>query len=102
MNTNEIAPSFTKGVICVTGCVCDCHANPAACSDPAVNVLDVLYTINVAFRGFAEIDDNNPLCPTKATDVNCDGVSSVIDVIKMVDVAFRAGDPAAVFCDPCP
>lgn len=97
-----VLPSFTKGTVCISSCICDCHANPAACSDPAVNVLDVLYTVNVAFRGFAEIDDNNPLCPIKATDVNCDGVSSVIDVIKMVDVAFRAGDPAEVFCDPCP
>ena len=97
-----IIPTFYKGTICISNCACDCHANPAVCSDPAINVLDVLYTINVAFRGYAEINDANPLCPKSATDVNCDGVSSVVDVIKMVDVAFRDGDPATVFCSPCP
>jgi hypothetical protein len=99
--TNLIAPAFTKGTICIASCSCDCHANPANCSDPAVNVLDVTYEINVAFRGSAEIDDPNATCPIRTTDVNCDGVTSVVDVIKMVDVAFRAGDPAVVFCDPC-
>lgn len=97
-----VLPSFTKGTICISSCICDCHANPAVCSDPAVNVLDVISTINIAFRGFGEINDNHPLCPMHPTDLNCDGFTSIVDVIKMIDVAFRGANPATVVCDPCP
>ncbi len=100
--TNAIVPSFTKGTICISGCFCECHGNPAVASNPNIDVLDVVYTLYVAFRGQSSIPDTSPVCPVNATDVDCNGHSDVIDVIKMIDVAFRSADPASVFCDPCP
>ncbi|HUU44492.1 MAG TPA: hypothetical protein VM118_02065, partial [Acidobacteriota bacterium] len=33
--------------------------------------------------------------------LQCDGVISVIDVVKFVNVVFRGGDAGVEFCDPC-
>lgn len=100
--TTAIVPSFTKGTICISGCFCECHGNPAVVSNPAIDILDVIYTLSVAFRGQSDIPDTSPVCPIDATDLDCNGHSDVIDVIKMVDVAFRSASPTTVFCDPCP
>jgi hypothetical protein len=35
------------------------------------------------------------------TDADCNGVTNVFDIVKFVDVAFRAADPAVAFCNPC-
>jgi hypothetical protein len=43
----------------------------------------------------------DPACPNERTDVTCDGLTNVFDVIRFVDVAFRSVDPATAFCDPC-
>jgi hypothetical protein len=51
-----------------------------------------------------------PVCSTQVTiavriantDVNCDNATTVQDVVKIVNVAFRAGSPATEFCIPCP
>jgi hypothetical protein len=55
--------------------------------------------VNVAMRSWPDI----PLqgCPVVATDLDCDGDTDVIDVVRMVNVAFRSGDPAVQICDPC-
>jgi hypothetical protein len=79
-------------------CLCLCHADPAC--DGVVNVLDVVQTVNVAFRNAASLTD--PLCPNEFTDVDCNGVTNVLDVVRVVNVAFRNADPAAEFCAPCP
>jgi len=36
------------------------------------------------------------------TDVTCDGVTNVFDVIGIIDVSFRSATPEAAYCDPCP
>lgn len=100
--TNAIVPSFTKGTICISGCVCESHGNPAVVSNPAIDVLDVIYTLNVAFGGRADISDNSPACPVTTTDVDCNGHTDIIDALKMIYVAFNSVDPATIFCDPCP
>ncbi len=84
------------------GCefICDCPcANDPVCDAVISNVQDVVVTVNVAFRGFAETVD--PLCATERTDVNCDGVTSVTDVVRIVNVAFRGTDPVTEYCVPC-
>jgi hypothetical protein len=55
--------------------------------------------VNVAMRSWPDI----PLqgCPVDATDLDCDGDTDVIDVVRLVNVAFRSGDPATQICDPC-
>lgn len=41
-------------------------------------------------------------CMSVQGDLNCDGVHTVVDVVKMVNVTFRNADPATEFCQPCP
>lgn len=81
-------------------CDCSCHNDPVC--DGSIDVLDVLESINVAFRGIeATYDSTCPHNPGGRTDVDCSGSTDILDVIRMVDVAFRGEDAAANFCDPC-
>lgn len=90
-------------VINPTGnCLCTCHADPGGSCDGARTILDVVETINVAFRSQAAILDPNAACPYQTTDVNCTGFTDIIDVSRMINVAFRGANPATEFCDPCP
>lgn len=82
-------------------CSCQCHCDPAGC-DGVQNVSDIVQTINVAFRGTAEMPDPNTNCPFPQTDLDCSGNTNIVDVVKMVSVGFRGADPATEFCDPCP
>lgn len=82
-------------------CACDCSADPGGC-DGFQDVVDVVQTINVSFRGGASIPDPNTNCPFERTDLNCDASTNVVDVVKMVNVAFRGANSATEFCDPCP
>ena len=78
-------------------CFCGCHADPIC--DRQVNILDVVETVNVAFRGQTIEPDES--CTVERTDVDCSDLTNVVDVVKMIDVAFRSADPAVKFCDPC-
>lgn len=85
----------------VCECSCQCHSDPAGC-DGVQNVSDIVQTVNVAFRGTAEMPDPNSSCPYPQTDLDCSGNTNIVDVVKMVSVGFRGADPATEFCDPCP
>jgi len=82
-------------------CACQCHSDPSGC-DGVQDVTDIVQTINVAFRGNAEIPDPDTNCPYMRTDVDCSNGTDVIDVVKVVNVAFRAVNPVTEFCSPCP
>lgn len=84
-----------------TACGCDCHADPA-CDGIRSDVLDVVNTINVAFRGIAPAPDPNAACPYESTDVDCTSATDVLDVVHVVNVAFRGVSAATEFCNPCP
>jgi hypothetical protein len=103
-------PTFQQGMIgvgvpavpCGTqiACSCPCFTNPAQClGNSALGILDVVSTIDVAFRGVAETQ--TAACPYYNTDVDCTGSTDVIDVIKSIDVAFRGADPVSTYCEPC-
>ncbi|HUU44218.1 MAG TPA: hypothetical protein VM118_00680 [Acidobacteriota bacterium] len=79
------------------GCVCSNHGDPWA--DGVTNVLDVVQVVNVAFRGFPPVFDDD--CPYERSDVDCSGFTNVMDVVFTVNVAFRGFDPSAQFCDGC-
>lgn len=96
---NEGDPS-NEVEVAVSSCACDCHADPQC--DGYTDVLDVVYGVNVAFRGAPDVLDPNVNCPWTTTDVNCSGYTDVIDVVRLVNVAFRGGDPNVEFTDPCP
>lgn len=81
-------------------CRCECHADPQC--DGNMDILDVVLTVNRAFRAAASI----PFCPgydviDGRTDVDCSGATDIVDAVRMIDVVFRGGDPAANFCEPC-
>jgi hypothetical protein len=81
-------------------CACDCHADPSGC-DGAVDVIDVVLAVNVAFRNFPDQADPNLHCLYTPTDVDCDGATGVLDVVRFVNVAFRNFDAETEFCDTC-
>jgi len=85
-------------------CLCTCHADPV-CDGVHSDVLDVVTTIGVAFRG--NPDTYDPDCPMEGTtiggraDVNCSGAVDVIDVVTVINVAFRGLSAATAYCKPC-
>jgi hypothetical protein len=102
LDTNLVPFAFTKGIIAIDdGCHCFCHGNPAVCAGGEIDLLDVMYVINVAFRAAGAITDPSATCLREDTDVDCDGATDVIDIVKVVGVAFRNANAAETFCDPC-
>lgn len=79
-------------------CTCPCRYDPA-CDSIISDVLDVVSTVNVAFRGFAATVD--PGCSTQRTDVNADFATDVLDVVRVVNVAFRGMTSTSQYVDPC-
>lgn len=99
-NDGVLAILSGMGVNECGGCLCLCAADPA-CDGIRSDVLDVVKTISVAFRGGAAVIDPSPTCPRENTDVNCSGTTDIVDVVKIISVAFRGGSPATEYCDPC-
>lgn len=95
------ADADSNGIGDLCQCGCDCHGDPA-CDSVINDIVDVVQTIGVAFRGSAALTDPNPFCPNERTDVNCTGTTDIVDVVKVVGVAFRGALAAAEYCDPCP
>jgi outer membrane protein assembly factor BamB len=80
-------------------CACDCHSDPV-CDGIISNIQDVVATIGAAFRNVAA-PDPNPGCPLETTDVDCSGFTSVVDVVRVIDVTFRNINPANSYCVAC-
>lgn len=91
-----VTTNFTKGVIELV-CDCGCHADIVC--DGVTDLLDVVTTVDIIFRGKPLIPE--PFCPYAQVDVNCDGAPDIQDVVIIVEVAFRGGDASVLFCDPC-
>lgn len=85
----------------VCDCLCLCHGDPA-CDSTIADILDVVNTVNVAFRGSTVMTDPSATCPRERTDVNCSGSTDVVDVVKTVNVAFRGANPVTEYCEACP
>jgi hypothetical protein len=64
------------------------------------DILDVVTTVNVAFRGVASVVDAG--CPRERADVDASGATDVLDVVKVVNVAFRGNSIASQYAPPCP
>ena len=80
-------------------CSCPCWADPT-CDGVRSDVLDVVQTVNVAFRGFSAATD--PGCPNQRSDVDASGATDVLDVVKVVNVAFRGFTVTSQYVNPCP
>lgn len=81
-------------------CGCEHHSDPSN-DDVRSDIVDVVMSIGVAFRGAPELLDSAPCCPSATTDLDCNGETDVIDVVKMIDIAFRNGDVQSTLCSPC-
>jgi subtilisin family serine protease len=79
-------------------CVCECAYDPY-CDGIRSDVLDVVQTVNVAFRGFSAVTD--PGCPKQRSDVDASGATDVLDVVRVVNVAFRGFTVASQYVNPC-
>lgn len=87
---------FAPGSVTINPC--DCSRQGDINGDLAIDVLDVLDVINIAFAN-APPAPTDPLCPhaTRA-DFNCDRVIDVYDVLYAINYVFINGPPP---CDPC-
>ncbi|MEW5701556.1 MAG: hypothetical protein AB1792_04935 [Candidatus Zixiibacteriota bacterium] len=81
----------------VATCNCPCDGDPD-CSG-IVTVVDLAHTVDVAFRGSPPVFD--PDCPKERTNFNCDGVTDVLDVTKMVGYLFHGDPHDQCFCNSC-
>lgn len=98
---NQVQKSWEWTINNGFGCNCDCHADPVCDGQP--DVLDVVLTINVAFRGSAERRDasclRHGINVAGRTDVNCSGLTDIADVVHVIDVVFRGEDREIAFCN---
>ena len=93
-----LADTAVTTITVANGCQCPCHADPQC--DGSTDVIDVIKTIGVAFRGEAAVFDTDCFPnPGGRTDFDCSGVTDVIDVVNIIGVAFRGQVPN--FCNPC-
>jgi hypothetical protein len=80
-------------------CHCECLGDPNC--DRIYDTEDWKIAYEVAFINREPIPDPDESCPVITTDVNCDGITNVLDVVTFVDVVFRDVDPSDAFCEPC-
>jgi hypothetical protein len=76
---------------------CPCWADPN-CDGIRSDVVDVVMTVSVAFRGTPGVFDAG--CPNERTDVDASGFTNVQDVIRVVNVAFRGASAASQYVNP--
>lgn len=94
----SISPEFQRSIVLI-GCDSECHGDPSC--DGRCNIVDLVMSIGVAFKGAAPFIDPDPRCPTENTDVNCDMMTNVIDIVKMINVQYRGASIDGEFCAPC-
>lgn len=97
--TTQYVPELIGALATViNACDCFCHGDPAC--DGQHDIVDVVETVNAAFR--AEAPDIDPNCPhIGRNDIDCSQSIDIVDVVLMVNVVFRGADPEATICDPC-
>lgn len=93
---NGVSPSFTKGVITISGCDCSHHGDLDG--DGQITALDIGLLIDYLFAG-GDAPPRDSDCPhVDRGDLDCDGSDTSLDLSHMVDFLFAGGPPP---CDPC-
>jgi hypothetical protein len=95
---SQVGIGFDYALRQILICNCGCLADPVC--DGATDILDVVGTVDVAFRNAPSY--MMPDCQGLGrTDADCSGNTDVLDVVKMVNVAFRGAAKATEFCAAC-
>ena len=97
-DNNDIPHSTAVGAVVTTTCCCRFQGDLD--SSGYLDVLDVVADINYIFRN-GDVPFQDVGCPENRGEVNCDQVPNVLDIIRIVNVAFRTYDYDAEICDPC-
>jgi len=96
---NHDIPHAAYGAAVQTGCCCRFQGDLDS-NGILSNLQDVVLLVEYVFRqGAMPVVD--PGCPTHRGELNCDDIPDVRDVVRLVEVAFRSGDPKIWICDPC-
>lgn len=98
MDWNPVLPEFRPAIVLI-GCNAECHGDPVC--DGRCDLVDIVKSIDVAFNGAPSVIDPDPRCPVENTDVNCDMVTDVLDIVKMISVQYRMSQLEDEFCAPC-
>lgn len=98
MDNALVVPEFRPAIVLI-GCNAECHGDPQC--DGSCDIIDLVRSIDVAFKGAAPVIDPDPRCPVENTDVNCDMVTDVIDIVKMINVQYRSASIQDQFCVAC-
>ncbi len=98
MENALVVPRFRPAIVLI-GCNAECHGDPNC--DGSCDIIDLVRSVDVAFKGAPPAIDPDPRCPVENTDVNCDLVTDVIDVVKMINVQYRSASLLDEFCVAC-
>lgn len=104
-SVESIVPAFSKGIVTVVDCGCECQGDPVC--DGVHDILDVSATIDRAFK--AAPPSVTPVCINESlinsdgpTDVDCMRATDVVDVVRMIGIAIRGDTSSMPSCPPCP
>ncbi len=78
-------------------CDCSCHGDPHC--NGVVDQRDVTWAIDIAFHGKPSHHDLGTRYDR--SDVDCDSVTTITDLVRLVDVVVGGVLPDKVFCNPC-
>lgn len=96
---NNAAISHTAvGATITTTCCCRFQGDLD--SSGFIDILDIISSIDYTFR-YGPVPFQDPGCPEHRGEVNCDQVPNAVDVITIINVAFRNYPQSTTFCNPC-
>jgi hypothetical protein len=96
---NQDIPHTTAGAMVQTRCCCRFQGDLDT-NGVFSNIQDVVLLVDYIFRHGA-VPPADPACPTHRGELNCDEIPNIVDVVRIVEVAFRSGDPKIWICNPC-
>jgi hypothetical protein len=94
----DIPHSTAVGAVVTTSCCCRFQGDLD--SSGYFDITDVVALINYVFR-YGAVPFQDLGCPANRGEINCDLAPNIVDVVRLIEVTFRNGDPDFFICDPC-
>ncbi len=79
---------------------CCCRFQGDLDSSGNFDIVDLVMLVDYVFR-YGPTPYQDAGCPANRAEINCDLQPNVVDVVRLVEVAFRNGDPDYFICNPC-